>query len=807
MNLSLEWLAEYLDLSTVSATELAEKMSRTGIEIESIQNYQDELDQLVVGYVLECQAHPDSNHLKITQVDVGKASPLQIVCGAPNIAQGQKVIVALPGAKLPGGLEITATELRGVASNGMICALQELGFADNVVPKKYAQGIYPLPDQVEVGSNVIELLALNDPILELDLTPNRADALSMYGLVYEVAAILKQNVDLDKMNQALLETTDSMMDDVVIEVADSDLAPVFSLRHISGIKVADSPLQMQIRLMKMGIRPVNNIVDITNYVMLLTGQPLHAYDYNKLTQQKIGVRKAQAGETLVTLDGEERQLSQEDIVISSGQQAIGLAGVMGGYATEVSETTTDVLLESAVFQPSLIRKTANKFHLRSQASLRNEKGLNPEMVAHASRLAGQMMCQFAGAHEQQAMVLLESKPQLAKQVTIPYRQIFNKIGIEINRDQLREIFDRLHFQVNYADDEFTVEIPSRRGDLNIDADIFEEIARIYGYDKIPSRLPATKGKPGALTNRQKFVRRSQDILEGLGLDQVISYILTSEEKAKLYQPVDQPLVHLALPMSSDRTTLRQSMFPALLEVTQYNLARQAKDIAIYEMGRIFIYQGSRQQPIEQERLAIMLSGQAAAKTWYGPARDYDFYSLKGMVETYLDQFNLLDRVEFRASNHISVMHPGQTASIVLDEKVIGFMGRVHPNICESYDLAKNTFFMEIDLEDLFKLELNKQIAQPLAKFPASTRDIAIVLPRDIEHGQIIKVIRSHAGEYLKEVDLFDQYVGEQIDADKQSLAYHLVFQNPNATIRDEEIQRVMTQIIQALQAIEGLEIR
>ncbi|UPQ85722.1 phenylalanine--tRNA ligase subunit beta [Ignavigranum ruoffiae] len=807
MNLSLEWLAEYLDLTGVSAVELAEQMSRTGIEIESIHNYGDSLDQLKVGLVLDCQPHPDSDHLKITQVDVGQSKPLQIVCGAPNIGQGQKVIVAVPGAKLPGGIKIQSTELRGVASQGMICSLQELGFADSVVPKKYAQGIYLLPEEAEVGQDIVELFALDDPILELDLTPNRADALSMHGLIYEVAAILKQDVNLSAMQQGLPETEEKPLQETVIKLADSNLAPIFSLRHISDVTVKESPLKIQIRLMKMGIRPLNNIVDLTNYVMLLLGQPLHAYDYEKLPGKDITVRLAKPDEQLKTLDGEARQLTDQDIVISSNNQAIGLAGVMGGFDTEVTESTREILLESAMFMATPIRRTANKYHLRSQASLRNEKGLDPNRVLVASQLAGQLIGQYAEANPVQSVSQLEHIDQTEHQVTIPYQDIIRKIGIDLSREALKEIFDRLHFEVSYGEADFTVRIPSRRGDLHIDADIFEEIARIYGYDRIPSRLPASKGQPGALTTNQKFNRRSQDILEGFGLNQVISYILTSEDKAKLYQPVAQPLVHLALPMSSDRTTLRQSMFPALLEVTQYNLARQAKDIAIYEMGRVFIHQGRHQQPLEQERLAIMVSGQEQAKTWYGSENTYDFYVLKGMVETYFAQFNLLERIEFVPSDQIPVMHPGQTASILLDGQGIGFMGRVHPNICDQYDLAKATYFMEVDLEAIQKTERTMKKTLALAKYPASTRDIAMVLPQNVQHGRIVKLLESHGGSYLKEVELFDQYIGEQIDADKQSLAYHLTFQNPEATIRDEEINLAMDKIYQALVTIDGLEIR
>lgn len=805
MNLSFEWLNDYLDLSSVAGLELAEKMSRTGIEIESVHNYADHLSGLKVGYVKECQDHPDSDHLKLTQVDVGLDQDLQIICGAPNVGQGQKVMVAVPGAKLPGGLEIKETVLRGVKSQGMICSLQEIGFADNVVPKKYANGILVLPEDSPVGQDIVDYLKLDDPILEMDLTPNRADALSVLGTAYEVAISLDQAVELGE-NDFQGQAT-GLLEGFSLDVDDSKLSKYFSLGLVKDVTVKESPLWLQVRLMKMGIRPLNNVVDVTNYMMLLYGQPLHAYDFDKLPSKNIGLRLANDQEVLKTLDGNERSLSAEDMVITSGNQAIGLAGVMGGFDTEVTEETETVLLESASFNPVRIRKTANRHNLRSEASQRNEKGLNQDTILQANQVACQMIGQLGQGICESAYLVVDSLDQELMSVTLPYASIKQKLGIDLDLAALKDIFKKLAFQVDYQEDQFTVQVPNRRWDIKIEADVLEEIARVYGYDKIPATMPVTSGQVGSLSPKQKFVRRTQELLEGMGLNQVISYILTSESKAELLKSESYPIVKLALPMSEDRTCLRQSMFPALLEVAQFNQARQAKQIAIYETGRVFFGQGPKRQPLEEERVAIMVSGIEDSNTWYQDEGNFDFYSLKGMVETYFQGLRLSDQITYHPVTDLAVMHPGRTAAIHYQGQAIGYLGQVHPTLCDQYDLNRDTYFMEINIDVLLDADLPNLVQKAIPKFPSSSRDIAMLVNQDQSHGQIVDLIRDHGGQYLQSVDLFDLYQGDKIEAGKKSLAYHLIFQNPSATLKDEDIQQAMDDIVEVLQKELAIEIR
>lgn len=807
MNVSLEWLSDYLDLSGVSGYELADLMSRTGIEVESITNLAEGLSDLVVGQVLSVSDHPESDHLHVTQVDIGTGTPLVIVCGAPNIQVNQKVIVAMVGAQLPGGITIQSTSLRGVVSQGMICSLQEIGFSDNVVPKKYAKGIFVLDDAAPLGMDVVDYLKLNDPILSLDLTPNRADALSTWGVVYEVAAILDREIHPKTEPPVIYHEAVTLLDQVGIHIEDPQTSGLFTLRLIDNVTVRESPLWLQVRLMKMGMRPLNTIVDITNYMMLLYGQPLHAYDFDRLPSGQIGLRMARPGEKLVTLDGQERTLSEDDMIITAGDVPVGLAGVMGGFDTEVTETSRTILLESAHFNPTAVRKTAKRYALRSEASLRNEKGINMATVEEAGQAAAALMARLSGGQVIQGLVRVQNDPIPDRRLTLKYQTIPEKLGFPLSVDEIKAILGRLRFDATFGQDHFEVIIPPRRGDIAIEADILEEIARIYGYSNIPAILPQVSGQPGAFTNTQKFIRRSRQILEGFGLHQVISYILTSDANAGLFKSDTASLVRLALPMSEERTTLRQSLFPALLEVTQFNRARQAKDIAIYETGRVFLGQEAQTLPVEEERLAILLSGVKGSPSWLYPVCEYDFYDLKGMAEAYFEAMGLSDLVTYQADGASELMHPGRTAAILFQGESIGLMGQVHPRLAQDYDLSQATFYLEVNLSRLLDYQRPAMTYQAIPKYPSTSRDIALLVDQEVVHAQLVKAIQSIAGPFLQSVELFDRYQGEKIGEGKQSLAYRLIFQNPEDTLRDQEVNDIMTQIENALKAFAGLEIR
>lgn len=807
MYLSYEWLNDFLDLKEWSADDIADKMSRTGIEIEGVENIGAKLSNLVVGEVVQIEAMPDSDHLSITQVDVGQGEVTQIICGAPNVHQGAKVIVAVPGAVLPGDFKIKQANMRGYESNGMLCALQELGFSDSVVPKKYADGIYLLPADAPIGADVVDYLKLDDPILELSITPNRADALSMRGSAYEIGAIIGQapkftlNSDYPSVeDQALLAS-------ISVEVATPELSPHYQLRLIKDVEIKESPVWLQMRLMKANIRPTNNVVDLTNYFMLLYGQPFHAFDFDTLTASNVKVKEAEEGSEFTTLDGTKRTLTAADTLIWGGDVPIALAGVMGGLDTEVTDVTKNILLEAAIFDPQRVRMTSNKFNLRSESSSRFEKGINHATVDEASEQTAAMIAILGQGQVVKGKVEEKTVEVLPTEVTLAFAVIERKLGIQITPDELSEIMTRLGFTVTFAGEDFTVTVPPRRWDISIEADVLEEIARIYGYDRIPTTLPTIPSTPGKLTERQRLIRQTRAISEGFGLNQVISYVLTSPKEANLIKSQEHPFVELTLPMSEDRSVLRQSMFPAMLEIAKYNNARQNKPLAFYETGKVFYGQVEEALPLEEERYAILISGQAEAASWYAPQRQYDFFTLKGMVEGYFEAIRLDHLLKFEAASDIDVMHPGRTATIYLGEQKIGFLGQVHPNITDDYDLDTATFYAEIDLSYVVSISREALVQLSIPKFPETSRDLALLVSVKQTHDELVQLIRDNAGQYLKTVALFDLYNGKNIADDKQSLAYHLVFQNPEATLTDTEVNEAMERVTKALLSIDGLEIR
>lgn len=809
MYLSIDWLNDFLDLSEWPADVIADRMSRTGIEIEGVENIGAQLSNLVVGYVKELTPLPDSDHLSLTQVEVANGEVFQIVCGAPNVHQGARVIAALPGAVLPGGFEIKKAMLRGVESNGMLCSLQELGFSDSVVPKKYAEGIYLLPQEAPIGADVVEYLKLDDPILELSITPNRADALSMRGAAYELGAIIEQVPQFELISHYPTIEDQVLLSSISVDVALPELSPHYQLRVIQNVEVKESPIDIQMRLMKAGIRPLNNIVDLTNYFLLLYGQPFHAFDLDTLTDRQIGVRQAVEGSTFTTLDQTERTLSTSDVLIWAGNEPIALAGVMGGLDSEVTDQTRNVLLETAIFDPQNVRLTSNKFNLRSESSTRFEKGINHATVSEASEQTAAMIALLGGGQVIDGFVEEKTNEVKDTTVTVPVKHIKQKLGITVDQAELEQIIARLGFGIAFdeAGESFTVTVPPRRWDITIEADILEEVARIYGYDRIPTTLPTVPSTPGQLTKQQRLVRQTRAISESFGLNQVISYVLTSPKEAELLKSDEHPLVRLNFPMSEDRSVLRQSMLTALLEIAKYNHARQNKPLAFYEIGKVFFGTEANKQPVEKERFAILLSGQEQPSGWDNPARLYDFYSLKGIIEGYFEAIRLGGQVSFVAEQAIDVMHPGRTAKVLLDEHEIGFMGQVHPQVAKDHDLDGATFFAELDLEYILAYDREELRQTTIPKFPGTSRDLALLVSTEQTNAELMGLIKDHGGADLKDVALFDLYNGDKITEGKQSLAYHLTFQNPEKTLKDEDVERAMASITEALLTIDGLEIR
>lgn len=797
MLVSYKWLNEYLDLSKVSPQELADKMSVTGIEVEAVEVPAEGLKKIVVGEVIECVDHPDSDHLHICQVNIGEEELSQIVCGAPNVKAGIKVIVALPNSRIAGNVKIKKGKMRGQVSNGMICSLEEIGYSDSVIPKEYSEGIQYLPADAVPGEPVFSYLDMDDAIIELSITPNRADALSMRGVAYEVGAIYNQVPNFKK--EELQEVAKPASEKISVNVTDTTDTPSYQIRIIENVKIAASPQWLQNILMNAGIRPINNVVDVTNYILLLFGQPLHAFDYDKLGSQEIVVRRAQAEEELVTLDGVTRQLTTENIVITNGQVPVALAGVMGGLDSEIDNQTTTVALEAALFEPLSIRRTSKQFNLRSESSSRFEKGINKATIDQACDVAAAMIANLAGGEVLSGAVKGAEVVAKDVEVEITLARINNYLGTALTVAEVNGIFDALGFVYSENDDHYVVVVPPRRWDISIEADIIEEVARIYGYNNLPSTLPSGETVAGALTREQRLTRKVRSLFEGNGLSEAISYALTTEEKSMQFMMKESQPTRLDWPMTEDRSVLRLNLISGLLDDVAYNVARKNTQLALYEVGRVF-YQNEEANvalPIEETHIAFALSGEWTTKDWQGKGEKVDFYHAKGVLDNLFAMLSLEDVITFEKTSEMKEMHPGRTANIYLGETKVGFIGQVHPSVAKAYDVPE-TYVAELNLESLLANDAGKLIYQAVSKFPAVSRDIALLVKEEISNQEIVKEIKQAAGKFLTNVEIFDVYQGKNIEAGHKSLAYSLTFVNPEATLTDEEINRAMDKVTKAL---------
>ncbi|KAF1302913.1 phenylalanine--tRNA ligase subunit beta [Candidatus Enterococcus willemsii] len=797
MLVSYKWLNEYLDLSSVSPQELADKMSVTGIEVEAVEVPEEGLKKIVVGEVVECVDHPDSDHLHICQVNIGEEELSQIVCGAPNVKAGIKVIVALPNSRIAGNVKIKKGKMRGQVSNGMICSLQEIGYSDSVIPKEYSEGIQYLPADAVPGEPVFSYLDMDDAIIELSITPNRADALSMRGVAYEVGAIYNQVPTFkdEKLNEVAKKASEK----ISVRVEDEKDAPAYQIRVIENVKIAPSPQWLQNILMNAGIRPINNVVDVTNYILLLFGQPLHAFDYDRLGSQEIFVRRAHEGEELVTLDDVTRKLTKENIVITNGKVPVALAGVMGGLDSEIVETTTTVALEAALFDPLSIRRTSKQFNLRSESSSRFEKGINKATVGEACDVAAAMIASLAGGEVLNGAVKGSEVTVEDVKVEISLERINHYLGTELTVSQVNAIFEALGFGYTETEGHYVVVVPPRRWDISIEADIIEEVARIYGYNNLPSTLPSGETVAGALTREQRLTRKVRSLLEGNGVNEAISYALTTEEKSTSFMMKESQATRLDWPMTEDRAVLRLNLISGLLDDVAYNVARKNTQLALYEIGRVF-YQNEDAKtklPLEENHVAFALSGEWTTRDWQGKGEKVDFYHAKGIVDQLVEMLSLEEVVTFEKISDMPDMHPGRTAAIYLGEEKVGFVGQIHPTVAKAYDIPE-TYVAELNLEALLASDAGKLVYAPVSKFPAVSRDIALLVKEDISNQTITQEITKAAGKLLTDVELFDVYQGKNIEAGHKSLAYSLTFVNPEATLTDEEINRAMNKVTKAL---------
>ena len=789
MLVSYNWLKQYTNVED-NANALAEKITRGGIEVEGVEYLAEGISNVVVGYVVSKEKHPDAEKLNVCQVNVGEEENLQIVCGAPNVDAGQYVIVAKVGAKLP-GIKIKKAKLRGVESQGMICSLAELGLSKSVVPKNYQEGIYVFETEQELGSDVVEVLGLNDYILDLSITPNRADALSMRGLTYELGALYNNKVNFNDVEKE--ENYEATSLQVAVE---SDSCRNYVGQIVKNVEVKSSPLWLQTRLMNSGIRPINNIVDITNYVLLEFGQPMHAFDKD-LVGDRIVVRDAKEGEVLETLDGEERKLQATDLVITDGTRAIALGGVMGGKNTEVSEETKNIILESAYFNPTSVRRTSATHGLRSDSSARFEKGIDPNMQKAALARAVELILELCpNAVVESSVGVVNKEEEKVVEITTSY--INNYLGITLSTEEIAAILEGLSFTVEVTGENLVVKVPTRRPDISIKQDLVEEVIRIYGYDNLASTLPKfSKTTKGGLTYSQRMVRDLRAVYASLGFNDTINYSLVSEEEATQYTLEDHHKVRLLMPMTETHSTLRQSLVPGLLNTVQYNVARKQKDLKLLEIGRVFFGSGDDNiQPTETLYLSAALTGEERATKWLKESSSLDFFAAKGYLEVVFERLGLDEKVIYKKSK-LEGMHPGRFAEVYLGGKRIGFIGEVHPQVADKLGL-NTTYVFEINLDEVISESKVKPKYEEVTKYPEITRDIAMLVDVKDEYQNIYNVIESVNSKLITKVELFDLYVGAELLVGKKSLALTITYSDKQKTLTDEEVTAVHDKVLSAL---------
>ena len=787
--INLEWVKDYIDISDQDLEKLAVKITESGINIEKVIT--NKIDNLVIGKVVSCIDHPDSDHLHLCQVDIGKDELQQIVCGAPNVREGLKVIVALPGAVLPGDFAIKSSKIRGVESNGMICALYELGLEEKT-DETYAKGIEELNENAPVGKDPLVYLGLEDTLYELDIHKHRNnDCYYHIGFAYEISAILNRKVKLPELSYK--EDKDNVNNHFKLEV-DTPKCPYYLAKMVTNVEIKESPDFIKRRLLSVGMRPINNVVDISNYVMLEFGQPLHFFDKDTLGDY-ILVRDAKEGEEVVTLDGKIRVLRSSDIVITDGEKPVCVAGVMGGENTEVTENTKNILIEAAIFDAVSIRYTAQHLDLRSEASIRYGKGLNYEYTLMAINRACHLLEKYAGAKVLSGMVSHDVVDKSEKVVEFRPEQVDKMLGIRITEEDMKVELERLDFPYTLENGKFRIVIPRRRLDIDPNVnDIAEEIGRLYGYQKLVSTLPSVGIRRGEYIGDVKYRKAVSKRLRSLGFNEVKTYTLVSPDMSSKFDYEGKEKAILPNPMSIDKSVVRTTLIPSLLNVYQYNKARKVEDIHIYEVAKTYDkdYQ-------EESKITFLMKGNYVVNPWKGSI-PCDFYLMKGFVEDILTYFGFQNRYSFEVST-IPDMHPGKSCRILLDRKPIGILGQVHPNVCKD-----EVYVCELSLQALMQ-KVKPLKYKEASKYPVITKDVAFVVPREVSSSEIEKTIKKAGGRLLHSISVFDVYEGEHVEEGMKSIAYNLLFMAKDRTLTDEEVMQVFNQIIDKVLSVHNAELR
>lgn len=775
--ISMNWVGDYVDIKNEDLKELAVKITNYGMNVEKVIT--NKIDNLVIGQIKEVKKHPDSDHLNVCMVDIGSET-VQIVCGASNVKEGLKVIVAKPGCVLPGNNEIKKGKIRGIESNGMICALFELGLEEKT-EETYAKGITELGSDAIVGEDPIDYLGLEDTVYELDVHKHRNnDCYYHIGFAYIVASVLNKKVKMPDFS--FKEEKESVKDNFKLKV-DTDNCPYYLAKLVRDVKIGESPDFIKKRLISAGMRPINNVVDISNYVMLEFGQPLHFFDKDRLGNN-ILVRMAKDGEGIITLDKKQRTLTSNDIVITDGDKPVCIAGVMGGENTEVESDTKNILIESAIFNPYSIRNTAGRLNLRSEASIRYGKGLSYEYTMMAIKRACHLLEKYAGGKVLSDTVIHDKIDKTEKVVTFKAFEVNKLLGIQISDDDMKLELEKLDFKYTYKEGVFKCMIPSRRGDIDPKvADIAEEIGMLYGYHNLKSTLPLVETKKGEYKGDVGLRKSISKKLRALGLNEVKTYTLVSKEMSEQFNYEHKENKYLPNPMSADKAVIRTSILPSLLNIYSYNKKRHVNDINIYEIAKTYDVNYE-----EDSKIAVLMSGNYVTNTWQNTSIKVDFYLLKGIIENLLDYLGFKNRYHFEVLNDES-FHPGISAKIILDKEEVGVIGRIHPSINKD----------DIYLAEVSMTKLNRNVkplkfkAAPI--YPEIVKDVAFIISKEITSSDVEKVIKKAGGRLLSNIDVFDVYTGEKVKENEKQIAYKLTFNGVDRTLTEEEVMDVFNNII------------
>ncbi len=792
MKVSYQWLKEFVNIS-LSPYELADLLTNAGFEVESVEEYRPNFQKVVVGEIINLQFHPRSERLFICDVNDGQKT-FKIVCGAPNTQARKKVALALPGAILPTLGTIKPVEIQGLLSEGMLCSEMELGLSEE------AAGIMILEDHLPLGWPLEKALDLNDWILDINITPNRADCLCIVGIAREVAALIRQPLTFPQEDKE--EITESFEAQTSVVIERPDLCPRYVAKLILDVQIAPSPFWMRRRLTALGVRAINNIVDVTNYVMLEMGQPLHAFDFDLLEEKRIVVRTARPGERFYTLDGVERIMPPEALMICDGRKPVALAGIMGGLNSEVRPETRNILLESAYFNPMGIRRTAKKIGLNTEASLRFERGIDPNGSLKAAEQAAFLMAKFAGGRVVKEVVDNYPKRIEAHQISLRVDRVNQILGTSLSAREISQYLEDLTLKVEAtASDNFEVTVPTFRVDLEREVDLIEEVARLYGYHQIPVTLPLGRVGPERKTKKEKIAYKAREILTACGFFETINYsFLSPQVLKKLNLRSSDPRSNLLMiknPLSEDQAAMRTTLIPGILQTARHNFNRQNFNLKLFELGRVFWGRKEEELPEEVEMLAGIISGYREEETWDKKGVECDFYDLKGALELLLEELGIAE-CNFWPGADEPFLHPKKSAKIMAKEKLLGIMGELHPDLKEVFDLTQQVFIFEMNFSILQELAEEKRLFHPLPRYPAVVRDLSFMVDEKILAGDLRQTIQEGGQGLIKEVKLFDLYRGKPVPPGKKSLAFRIKYQHNERTLTDEEVNHLHQKIIALL---------